>query len=241
MTEELTPSAGALIAQYVQFLPGNVGIHLDDKTPFDAYLPIFDETAKICRVSGILLGDMLVEGRRIYGDEFAALMAAQGRPISTLWIYEDTARKIGQGIRRPWLDISAYREFARLPAPEQERLLVEVELVMDETRRVPTVLEIRAKSRSLKPAAHRNTMTASQKKRARRAVLRAAQPYEPTDDELDTLQLFNDHLKAFQAFCENEDLKALVLKLTVEDRQYYVDGFAPLVSFSQTLEKNLKI
>lgn len=231
----VTPSdkpADKLFQQFLEFSPDKTGVVISDKTPLEAFISIYDEAVRINKCAGFIVGDVIIQGRRLYGKDFDAMMAVNGRPLATLQIYADVALKVPQTMRKPWLDFTAAREVARLEPDKQTKLLTDIEAEVTKTGKAPTVKEIQQKSRALKPAKVRNTSTKGQ--RARAAARKKSPPpasYQPTVEEQEAIQGFANRLEDFAKSIKSNELQALLLKMDATTLGAWYKDYEPIKEF----------
>lgn len=97
------------------------------------------------RASPWWIGDMINAGEDLFGEEFGEVC---GETLSTEMVsrYASVARRVPPQNRRPTLSWSCHAMVARLPSPQQRRLLAEAE------RRGWTSEDLRKKVKAIKDA-----------------------------------------------------------------------------------------
>ncbi len=107
-----------------QFRPANVRV--EGRPPLSDWEGPLQFALWCQRASPWWIGDMINRGEDLYGEEFGEVC---GSTLSTEMVsrYASVARRVPAQNRRSVLSWSAHAAVARLPHPEQRRLLLEAE------------------------------------------------------------------------------------------------------------------
>jgi hypothetical protein len=168
-TKEIAPIE-VILTDHVAILPGHIGLKIDDKISLDESLAVLDWTAQMQDHVGFLVGDVINHGEQKWGTKYAEAILRTGRAYSTLKQYASVAARIPVEERKAELSFSHHELIVRTSEPLK---LLEETAKQAEEGEAPTIKELRAKVRELKPP------KPPRKKR---------KPKEPTQPKLSQLQ-----------------------------------------------------
>lgn len=220
VTVESTEEIQSLLKKHVVF--GEASLRIKDETELAEFLPIYDfvvEEGKKAKDKSdkwqFVEGDLFNEGRRLYGSQFAVLMATNGRKVSTLKKLGSIADNIDTALRFPALPWSVTAEVAKVPNESDKRAILEKANERAEKGDAPTVKEIRAEADKHKP----------RKKKGSGKKKPAEVKYEMTPDESAMYDEFSTKAEDLRSYivANKKELRALFPKLTGNDKKAMIE------------------
>ena len=146
----------AILKDYVEILPDHIGLKIDDKIPLDESLSVLGWAMALSDHAGFMIGDIINHGEQTFGEsKYTEAIARTGRALSTLKNYAWVARTFPPEKRLPALTFSHHEEMARLGGPDHREQLIKEVIAQVEEGEEPTVKELRAKVKKLKPLKQR--------------------------------------------------------------------------------------
>lgn len=234
---ESSEAVADLLAKHVIIAEDGTSLRLSDNIEIGEYIPIYDAVVSESKKAQdkadkfqFVLGDLYREGKRLFGKEFAVLMAANGRPVSTLKKWASIADSIDLPLRNlhPALTWSHVAEVAKVPRGSDKLAILDAAAARATAGDIPTVKEIRKEADKFKPRKKKAT-----KKKA------PAPEYEMTPDEdsiyaefLGLVQRLNGDVDSMR-----KSLKKLLPKLTGTNAKALRDTLEPIVELSELLAK----
>lgn len=140
----------ALIAtKYLKESKDGRSFVLSQKTPVEAYVPLLKHAIGRNEQSQWAIGDMVIQGRELYGATFETLMAVSGIPISSLRTYELTCRQNPPDIRL--LDFSLHKAINKVKDLTKKREIIFAAAESAAKGHPVTTKEMDKKADSVKP------------------------------------------------------------------------------------------
>lgn len=209
----------ALLKKHVVIADDFTSLRVKDETEIGEFLPIYDfvlDQSKKAKDTAdkwqFVEGDLFNEGKRLFGKEFAVLMATNGRPVSTLKKLGSISANVDTALRNlhPKLEWSHVAVVAKVESEADKREILESAAKKLEAGESVSVKDIRAEADKLKP----------KKERAKKGAAKIP-PYEMTIEEQLTYDEFSKVAEDLRAHAlENKkQLKSLLPKLTGKDKK----------------------
>jgi hypothetical protein len=146
----------AILNDYVKILPGHIGLKIDAKIPLNESLSVLGWAMAVSDHAGFMIGDIINHGEETFGEsKYAEAITRTGLALSTLKNYAWVARTFPPEKRLPALTFSHHQEMARLDRPDHREVVVKEVVKQVEEGEEPTVRELRAKVKKLKPPKQR--------------------------------------------------------------------------------------
>lgn len=222
--KESTEEIQKLLKKHVVFAEDFTSLRIKDDVEIGEYLPMYDyirnESANAKDKADkwqFIEGDFFNEGKRLFGTQFAVLMATNGRPVSTLKKLGSIAANIDAPLRNlhPELDWSHVAEVAKVPKESDKLAILESAAKKLDAGEKVSVKDIRAEADKHKP---RKKKGASKKT--------PVEKYEMTDDEKLTYDEFAMNAEGLRSFvaANKKQLRALFPKLTGNDKKAVIES-----------------
>ncbi len=224
LVKESTEEIQSLLKKHIVFAEDFTSLRIKDDVELGEYLPMYDyiksESANAKDRADkwqFIEGDFFNEGKRLFGNEFAVLMATNGRPVSTLRKLGSIATNIDTAIRNlhPRLTWSHVAEVAKVPKEADKLAILETAAKKFDAGENVSVKDIRAEADKHKP-----------KKVRKKKGKPVAEKYEMLPDESAMYDEFSDKAEDLRTFAlENKkQLKALFPKLTGNDKKAVLES-----------------
>jgi len=219
---ESTEEIKTLLKKHVVIAEDYTYLRIKDDTEIGEFLPIYDfireEAGKAKDKADkwqFIEGDCYNEGKRLFGKEFAVLMATNGRPVSTLKKFGSISANIDTALRNlhPKLDWSHVAEVAKVPNEADKRDILEAAAKKLEGGESVSVKDIRTEADKHKP-------------RKPQGKKPAAVKYEMNVEEQSLITAFHFEIEPAVDYVstEKKNLRALLPKLTGSDKKAIVDS-----------------
>lgn len=148
--EKANRPLAAIMADHVTVNADNTGVTIAKGIPNGEYLAVFDFFAHQAECSGFLLGDVINAAETVFGEKYAAALAATGRALSTLIGYATVAGRTPFAMRSK-LTFSAHRELVKVPALEDRKTIIAEAVAAEKAGKPLTVRELREKADKFTP------------------------------------------------------------------------------------------
>lgn len=216
---ESSEAIEALLKKHVVIAEDLTSLRIKDDVEIGEYLPMYDyirNQASSAKDKAdkwqFIEGDFFNEGKRLFGKEFAVLMATNGRPVSTLKKLGSISANVDTALRNlhPKLEWSHVAEVAKVESEADKREILESAAKKLEAGESVSVKDIRAEADKLKP----------KKERAKKGAAKIP-PYVMTIEEQLTYDEFSKVAEDLRAHAlENKkQLKSLFPKITGKDKK----------------------
>jgi hypothetical protein len=142
----------AILNDYVEVMPGHIGLKIKKGITLNESLSVLGWATAVSDHVGFMIGDIINHGEQTFGEsKYAEAITRTGRALSTLKNYAWVARTFPPEKRLPALTFTHHEAMARLAEPDHRGQLIKEVIAQVEEGEEPTVKELRAKVRELKP------------------------------------------------------------------------------------------
>jgi hypothetical protein len=222
---------GELLTERVQIDTTHLSVTLSKETPFGEYLPIFDYFRDTAEHAGFMLGDIINQGKAIYGATYEGIMAKTGRAKQTLEIYATTSAHVPANIREPALTFTHHREVAAIPDKKDQ-----IALLKDAKKNKWSVSELRAAAKPKKPKKEPRKPKANANPRKTKKGKPAPPPYEPSADETAQVDAALEALRGTDAEHLTAGFKTLAIKLSNKTKKEISAALAPYAELKKAID-----
>jgi hypothetical protein len=222
-----------LLAERVTVLPNHIGVKIQEDTPIEEWLRIYDWAEGVHMHAGFIIGDVINFADAKWGDKYTQAMAQTGRAYDTLKHYAMTARRIPFEKRIPALSFSHHREALQIGDDSKiEKVLVDAGKQAEKGKF--TALDFREKINTLKPKKKPRKPTSG--KHTKKGGKKEAEiPYEPTDAEVERLQ--EAEIAVTEAAKLVSKLFPLVGRLTNKEKRRWTKLTEPFITFYNAVDR----